>query len=201
MLETAYIILEKAIQFNHDSYYMLNTTRQEEFLVVNRNSFLARTRVLNWIMCVLELSKLFGNKKTEDFSLIKILNKMKHDFKNAEWNNKISIKELDEMMSSLGSNDIQEKIQNLKKMRDEHYVHKDKKPTKELDQIKLYYPDIEYLINVAGSIIQSLHVKIIETDIILKPYDQTSLKSVINQLVEYSLIKSINKAPSKTQNS
>lgn len=179
--DKCFIILSKIIQLYHDSNYMIRPGEQGAFLVVNRNKFLSRVRVSLWILAVIELSKLC--QKQESFSIPKLLNKMFNDFTNAEWNNKISKEEICNLQKEFETPIIEEKIKNLKTVRDKLYAHLDPEYSNLNDYDGLFFSeDLELLLEVSTKSLKTIYSKVLDTEILIEPYDKLGVKSTIKML-------------------
>lgn len=141
-----------------DSYRMLLTKNNKEFIFIHRCKFLRKTQSAFFKLGVIELCKLFGNQRTNYFSFYKIQSL----FSDANETN-IST------MTYLKDIKVVKKIKFLEELRNQHFAHTDlhiefKKENgkRNIHEIKFYFDDAFYLISTAELIIAELYEKLQE---------------------------------------
>ena len=93
--------------------------------VVNNSPFFQQVFWNSKRLFVIELMKLISEKENEDFSLFKTINYINCNQKKISWHEKFHNGELEKLKDSMRLD--KDKYDNLKKLRDKHYAHTDKK--------------------------------------------------------------------------
>jgi|GEM_PF-5756912 len=139
-----------------DSYRMLLTKNNKEFIFINRNKFLRKTQIALFKLGIIELCKLFGRKQTNHFSLYNI------ETLAAKFDIKFNLS-----IEHLNNPDVMKKISLLHEMRNQHFAHTDlhfqfdkKNGKRNMNEIKFYFDDAFNLINIAELIIEELYDKL-----------------------------------------
>lgn len=153
-----------------DSCRMLLTKDNNEFIFIHRCEFLRKTQSAFFKLGVIELCKLFGNRKTNHFSFYK----MESVFPDANEANISTMKSLHEM-------EVVKKIKFLEELRNQHFAHTDLhieyeniKGKRSIYEIKFYFDDAFYLINLGEAIISELYEKL----------QQNKIHKIINKEID-----------------
>src|ERR1039457_4873631 len=142
-----------------DSYRMLLTNTNKEFIFIHRSKFLKKSQLAFFKLGVIELCKLFGNQWSSNhfsFSKMKIL------FPVVNESNILT-------MTYLKDIEVVKKIKLLNELRNKHFAHTDlqiefakKNGKRSIYKIKFYFDDAFFLINKAELIIAELYEKLQE---------------------------------------
>ncbi|MGD0711869.1 MAG: hypothetical protein ABR968_11905 [Bacteroidales bacterium] len=180
-LEKIVEILTFSRQLAYDSYKMLMTDSDssEMFSVIARDKFLTRVRDSFFKLAIIELTKLYGNKKNNHYSFEALFDSLK------KYTDKISLEEITTLYADITNEEMFTKINNLIEIRDKHYAHTDKNPKRNLYCIKLQFKDISYLIEKAEIFINSLSIKILNKSIPFSKYDGGEMNEFFDKHLEY----------------
>jgi|JI10StandDraft_1071094.scaffolds.fasta_scaffold429080_4 hypothetical protein len=185
------IIINEAKFLMNDSYKMLMTDTSAKHVIINRNKFLTRVRESFWKLAVIELAKIYGSKN-DKFRLEHFLNTLIENHKKGEYKLLISKKELNSLLSFLQKEDVLEKVEKLKEVRDKHYAHTDEN-AKSLHEIKFYFTDFVFLLRTAELIIESINNKLFNKQRSFKSYFGDEADEFLNLFIENTEACLINK--------
>lgn len=139
-----------------DSHRMVLTKNNNEFTFIFRCEFLRKTQSALFKLGVIELCKLFGNRKTNHFSFYK----MSSLFPDANEANISTMKSLHEI-------EVVKKIKLLEELRNQHFAHTDLhieyenvKGKRSIYEIEFYFDEAFCLINLAEAIISEFYEKL-----------------------------------------
>ena len=185
------IIINEAKFLMNDSYKMLMTDTSAKHVIINRNKFLTRVKESFWKLAVIELAKIYDSKN-DKFRLEHFLNTLIENHKKGEYKLLISIKELNSLLSFLQKEDVLEKVEKLKEVRDKHYAHTDEN-AKSLHEIKFYFTDFVFLLRTAELIIESINNKLFNKQRSFKSYFGDEADEFLNLFIENTEACLINK--------
>ncbi|HPN18652.1 MAG TPA: hypothetical protein PK546_03865 [Chitinophagales bacterium] len=185
------IIINEAKFLMNDSYKMLMTDTSAKHVIINRNKFLTRVRESFWKLAVIELAKIYDSKN-DKFRLEHFLNTLIENHKKGEYKLLISKKELNSLLSFLQKEDVLEKVEKLKEVRDKHYAHTDEN-AKSLHEIKFYFTDFVFLLRTAELIIESINNKLFNKQRSFKSYFGDEADEFLNLFIENTEACLINK--------
>ena len=177
------IIINEAKFLMNDSYKMLMTDTSAKHVIINRNKFLTRVKESFW--------KLYDSKN-DKFRLEHFLNTLIENHKKGEYKLLISKKELNSLLSFLQKEDVLEKVEKLKEVRDKHYAHTDEN-AKSLHEIKFYFTDFVFLLRTAELIIESINNKLFNKQRSFKSYFGDEADEFLNLFIENTEACLINK--------
>ncbi len=183
-LDKTISILNNSKILERDSYIMIMTDNSEKFTIVDNNEFLKNVRISLWKLSIIELHKLFGGKN-DDFKISKLLDDISSELKKSEWRNCITENEINNIKQYLQSPETIEKIANLNDLRNQYYAHTDKKPKKNIYDIKYYYDSSNYLIQLADNILEQLMIKLIDKNFKILKYEGENATNFLEQQSEY----------------
>ena len=176
------IIINEAKFLMNDSYKMLMTDTSAKHVIINRNKFLTRVKESFWKLAVIELAKIYDSKN-DKFRLEHFLNTLIENHKKGEYKLLISKKELNSLLSFLQKEDVLEKVEKLKEVRDKHYAHTDEN-AKSLHEIKFYFTDFVFLLRTAELIIESINNKLFNKQRSFKSYFGDEADEFLNLFIE-----------------
>jgi hypothetical protein len=185
------IIINEAKFLMNDSYKMLMTDTSAKHVIINRNKFLTRVKESFWKLAVIELAKIYDSKN-DKFRLEHFLNTLIENHKKGEYKLLISKKELNSLLSFLQKEDVLEKVEKLKEVRDKHYAHTDEN-AKSLHEIKFYFTDFVFLLRTAELIIESINNKLFNKQRSFKSYFGDEADEFLNLFIENTEACLINK--------
>lgn len=116
---------------------------------------------------IIELLKLYN--KNEYHSLWKILNLLKNNHENSNWESKINSDEISYLKNQLETNETKKIITNVKDIRNKQLAHLDSR----IKDNKVFIHEIEYLINLGIATINVLLIRLFDTDM-SKGFDSES---------------------------
>ena len=170
-----------------DSYCMLVTDSEGKFTVIHRAPFLKRVRETYWKMAIIELSKLYGQKKNNNhYSLTFLMSDLITQHPTADWKNKISVEKIKLLASTIDTEEVKTKVEKLIELRDQHYAHTDKDPKHNIFDVKFYYEDCIFLLKKAEEIIQPL-AQHFELNILFAEYKGEEMNNFIDEYMQRSL--------------
>lgn len=117
---------------------------------------------------------------------------MIENHKKGEYKLLISKKELNSLLSFLQKEDVLEKVEKLKEVRDKHYAHTDEN-AKSLHEIKFYFTDFVFLLRTAELIIESINNKLFNKQRSFKSYFGDEADEFLNLFIENTEACLINK--------
>lgn len=176
-------ILINSRKLAFDSYVMLNVDSSAKHELIFRNKFLMRTRENLWKLSIIELTKIIGSKK-EDYQIVKILNFLLNNYKNLDWKTKINKSELIEMQDRISNNEIKKKIEKVIEIRNQHYAHKDAKPTNNIFDIEFYYEDFEFILETAENIMERLTQSMMNENFVFDTYTGEEANNFFDEILE-----------------
>jgi hypothetical protein len=111
----------------NDNLYLLNPDTTEEKVVAYHDLFIKRARYALGVLSILEISKLFGGNN-DAFSFNKFLNKLKINYNNSEWKDKLSLELILEWNKELDEQSMKDCISKVKSLRNQYFAHSDRNP-------------------------------------------------------------------------
>ena len=95
-----------------------------------------------------------------------------------------------ELELSFESDEFKLKSSKLKILRDKYYAHLDKKSISDIHEVEFYYADLDFIISHVSSVLSEVYELILDTHIRIGPFDKNGVKRLVEDLADYSLIKS-----------
>jgi len=164
----------------HYSNYLHNPETQDELDYLNSSRDLQYIRHIMFRMLIIELSKLFSDKKGDRFNIQHLINKLN---KNGNFGNMgISDDVLKRWDAEIDNN--RETIETILTLRDKVYAHTDSDKKKYIS-IDLSFNEIEPLLNIVEEIIRRIYSSVFNTfaDVETVVFDKKRL-SIIKILAE-----------------
>lgn len=108
---------------------------------------------------IIELLKLYNKK--EDYCIWETLNLLKNNYKNSNWEGKISQQNISKLIELLESEKTIKIITKIKKVRDSHLAHLDSG----VYDNQVYVDEIDYLINLSCAVLDTVLKPLFNTDV------------------------------------
>lgn len=176
-------IINNAKILMNDSYKMLITDSSIKFSLVNRNKFLSLSRDSFWKLGIIELAKLYGSRN-DHFRLEFFLKDLIGNYNDANWRDKMELSELNSLLSNCLIQEVRNKTEKLKELRDQHYAHTDKIPSNHLTKVQFYFTDFIFLLELAEKIVEILSTKLLNKTQIFKQYGGENVDAFLNDYIE-----------------
>jgi hypothetical protein len=193
-LDKTISILNDSKILERDSYKMIMTDNSEEFTIVDDNEFLKNVRISLWKLSIIELHKLYAeNSNNNHYRIVSLLEEISRQRKKSEWCDCITKSEINKMFLDIQSPETTKNIENLKDIRNQHYAHTDKKPKKNIHDIKYYHDSSNYLIQLADNILEQLMIKLIDKNFKILKYEGENATNFLEQQSEYIRVLGIHK--------
>ncbi len=167
-------ILNKARTFfSHCKSFLNKDLTKEEKELINRLQIVKDTVHSNWVITILELSKLIDDRPGHKYNLFKLFRCIRNEWQNLELTNRISLDDFSKIENQLNTTIISDRIISIKTLRDKYYAHTDKEnPYPELELIPSF-DKVELLINDLKIVLCDLKSKIIKVDYFFVPVIQS----------------------------
>lgn len=144
--------------YNYCLYFYQGRTKEDQTIIENTPYFKFMASVF-YQQCVLELAKVYSVTRNDDFRLKAFFNKLALG---GPW--RILIRdEMDIEAKSLFLTNHKDKIDKIKKLRDEWYAHSDKKVT-EFGNISISLDELGLLVEFLVDFIEEIRIKILKID-------------------------------------
>ncbi len=176
-------ILAKIVIFYRDAHYLNVPHTNKEKEVANQSFFIQGVRYSFWVITVLELCKLYGGN-SDDFTFIKLLNKMSADIKNSDWNLPKNSQMLNDLFIELGAVEIQATIKNIRGLRNQYYAHLDRNPQKTISEFAPNFNEVEKLIDLGKKILKTISQNLDIPEVIIEYPGVKKADNILNDLIE-----------------
>lgn len=160
--------------------YLYRTRSENDYTIINGSLFLKFTASTHWRIYVIEMSKLFSNRRTEHFNIHQLIGKFKPGGEfHCEMipNNSIKIWE-----DNLVLKHETALIDNLISQRDKLYSHTDK----DREDIKnaLSFIDSMELMNIVKRMLSEIYITVFDVTMVMEPLNEPAddLKRLIRML-------------------
>jgi|AntAceMinimDraft_3_1070362.scaffolds.fasta_scaffold08459_2 hypothetical protein len=178
-LETTADIFERCTEIYDDILYLKDINDSEKEIIEN-SSFLNRQIDLEWRIIIVDLKKIF--KKSEHYSILKILNFLLSNYKIIKWQNKITQEELRQYCFELENNEILEARLALKGIRNRVVAHLDKNRHKYDDKIKI--TQIVTLMTFGKKVINRIYSSLTGTEFMFNHLKFSGIETIVNTISE-----------------
>ncbi len=184
-LETTADIFERCTEIYDDILYLKDITDSEKEIIESSN-FLNRQIDLEWRVIIVDLKKIF--KKSEHYSILKILNFSLSNYEIIKWKNKITQEELRQYCSELENNEILEAREALKGIRNRVVAHLDKNRHKYDDKIKI--SQIVTLMTFGKKVINRIYFSLTGSEFMFNHLKFSGIRTIVNTISELQENKS-----------
>jgi hypothetical protein len=177
-------ILIRANLFYNDSRYFSNPTSESERETKKAFKYLNQIHYSTWILTVLEFCKLFDNRESQQFNILKFLKKLNSSLQKLNIQNKVDSKDIKKWEYKLNSDNVQETIEKLKNLRDQYYAHRDRNPKYTVSDLIPDNESLDNLLNIGKEIVFEIYNKVFEIHQLFDIPGKINASKVLRHLAE-----------------
>ena len=154
---------------SYEYYNCLKEIREYERTEFSDARFLFFIKYTSWYVLIIELCKVFQHdNKSQHFNVYGLLNKLRDNYKNLEFNLLIPLSDIHKYISDFNSSEIIEIRKKLVTLRNKFYAHFDRQNQKFIEEINITLNEIEYLLNLLHDFINNIRLKVFNSHVEFK---------------------------------
>ncbi|MBA7550669.1 hypothetical protein ES705_43192 [subsurface metagenome] len=135
-----------------DDKFLHKPGTEDEKETIKRNNFLQRTKFNFWMVIIMDLCKLFSERK-EKYCFHKFITQLEINYWDSAWKHSIPREVLKDLKKSVNSTKINTIIEKITRLRDKLYAHRDSNLEKHFANFRIILSELDTLIELGKKII------------------------------------------------
>jgi len=170
------------LMVNYDDYkFLQKPDTLVEIETVKKNNFLQRTKFNFWMIIVIDLCKLFTDRK-EKYGFHKLVTIIEQDYWNSSWKRVMPRNVIQDLKHSLNSKETKIIIEKVTRLRDKLYAHRDSDLEKHFKDFRITLIEINFLLDLGKKIIFEINKYFFDSHTFFSVGGLQKAKSLINRI-------------------
>ena len=167
---------------NYDDYKFLhNPGTEDEKETIKRNNFLQRTKFNFWMVIIMDLCKLFSERK-EKYCFHKLITQLEINYWDSAWKHSIPREVLKDLKKSVNSAKINTIIEKITRLRDKLYAHRDSNLEKHFANFRITLSELDTLMELGKKIVFEINKYFFDSHTFFSTGGLQKAKSLVNRI-------------------